>query len=209
MFTQAPLNFSDREKRLPQPPRKRRKQSPKTPALTFDPLQRMIPSGRQDSPAQTPVSNQEQPTPISTTNEYPDFLDEVDDYSASATTAPSHSTTSKRPRAQSGSDEQPPIYPVPYSNLRFEDYHESPSSGGSSSSLATSYGSSPHPQYNEHQYFHPDPMGSYCPIDTDYPQMRRVTADVYEAPRDTGYHPPQGDAWYCPSYPTNAYRDSF
>lgn len=211
MFTQAPLNFSDREKKPAQPARKRRKQSPKTPALTFDPLQRMIPSGRQDSPVQTPASYQEQPTPISATNEFPDFIDEVDDCLASGITAPSHSTTSKRPRAQSGSDEslQTPSYPVPYSNLRFEDHYESPSSGGSSSSPATSYGSSPHPQYNEHQYFHPELMGPYCPIDTDYPHIRRVTADVYEAPRDTGYHPPQGDAWYCPSYPANAYRDSF
>lgn len=179
----------------------------------------MIPSGRQETPAtQTPVSHQGQPTPISTTNEFPDWIaEELDDQLASGTAAPPHPTTSKRPRAPSGSDEspqlpQPPGYPVPYSNLRFTDQYESPSSGGSSSSLATSYDSSPHPQYgldSQHQIFHPELMAQYCdPTGADYGQLRRVTPDVYAAPRDPGYHPPQGGAWqYGPPY-NNGYRDS-
>ncbi|OAX44118.1 hypothetical protein K503DRAFT_861699 [Rhizopogon vinicolor AM-OR11-026] len=185
LFTQTPLSFAEREKKPSQPPRKRRKQEPKTPALTFNPLQSTIPSGRQESPAQTPVFHQGQPTPISTTDEFSDLFPEgVDNQPAYGVPVPSHATTSKRPRAPSGSDEspQPPSYsvPVPYSDSRFVDHSESPSSGGSSSSPATSYDPFPHPLYgldNGPPLFHPAPIDQYCDPN-DY-QSRREPPDVY------------------------------
>ncbi|OJA09206.1 hypothetical protein AZE42_00686 [Rhizopogon vesiculosus] len=207
LFTQTPLSFAEREKKPSQPPRKRRKQEPKTPALTFNPLQSTIPSGRQESPAQTPVFHRGQPTPTSTTDEFSDLFPEgVDNYSAFGAVVPSHATTSKRPRAPSGSDEspQPSGYPVPYSDSSFVDHSESPSSGGSSSSPATSYGPFPHPHYgldNGHPLFHPAPIEQYDdPIDY---QLRRAPPDAYMT-RDPGY-PSQGGTWQ--TYP-NVYRDS-
>ncbi|KAJ8596611.1 hypothetical protein M405DRAFT_135906 [Rhizopogon salebrosus TDB-379] len=216
LFTQTPLSFSEREKKPSPPPRKRRKQEPKTPALTFNPLERMIPNGRQDPLVQTPVLHQGQPTPISATNEFYEGLpNEIDDHLASGNITTSHSTASKRPRAPSGGDEppQPPSCPVPYSNFGFRDHYESPSSGGSSSSPTTSYGSSSHPQYalDTESSLYQQELMQYCdPNGTDYPPQRRVTPDVYVAPRDPGYPPPQGGTWqYCPYPNPNGYRDSF
>lgn len=215
MFTQKPLSFADREKKPSPPPRKRRRQVvPETPALTFDPAVRMIPSGRQEPPLPTPVSLQGQSTPISSTNESSDWgPDEVDDQPTPGTLASSHSTAFKRPRISSGSDEstQPASYPATYINFRYADQHDSPLSGGSSSSPATSYDSSPvHPHYgpdSERHPFHPDMMGQNCAaINPDYAQIRRMSPDIY---RDPGYLSPQeGVPWsYCPPYPNNVYRD--
>ncbi|KAG2150856.1 hypothetical protein DEU56DRAFT_778836 [Suillus clintonianus] len=202
LFTLKPLSFSDREKKPSPPPRKRRRQIiPETPALTFNPSQRMIPSGRQE-PTQTPVS---QLTPISSTNE---FFDEADDQPPPDTSAHAHSTASKRPRASSGSDDSPqlPSYPATYYNFRYADpadHYDSPLSG-SSSSPATSYGSSPaHHHYGadgERQPFHQEMTGQHC---ADYTQPPR--REVYGDP--SYLSPQEGVPWsYGPTYP-NVYRD--
>ncbi|KAG1730772.1 hypothetical protein EDB19DRAFT_1739972 [Suillus lakei] len=203
LFTQKPLSFSDREKKPSPPPRKRRRQViPETPAMTFNPSQRMIPLGRQE-PTQTPMS---QPTSISSTNECDWVSDEVDDQPPPDTSAYSHSAF-KRPRTSSSSEDSPqfPSYPVAYYNFRAEDAtdHDSPLSGGSTSSPATSYGSSPvHLHYGpdgERQPFQQEVMGQNC---TDYTQLRR---EVY---RDPGYPSPQEGVWpYCPTYSNTVYRD--
>ncbi|KAG1735126.1 uncharacterized protein EDB91DRAFT_1145435 [Suillus paluster] len=208
LFTQEPLALSGREKKPSSPPRKRRRQAiPDTPALSFDPAVRMIPTGRQGPPPQTPLSSQ--PTPISSTNESDWTSDEVDD------PPPSDTLASKRPRTSSGSDEspQPPSYHTAYFNHRYADQHDSPLSGGSSPSPVTSYGSSPvHPHYvpdSDHYPFHQGVMGQNCvATNADYAQIRRVSPEVY---RDPGYLLPQeGAPWpYCPTYPNNinGYRD--
>lgn len=202
LFTQKPLSFSDREKKPSPPPRKRRRAVvPETPALTFNPSQRMIPTGRQEPP-QTPVS---QTTPISSTNECPGWVsDEVDDQPPPDTSVYSHPTAFKRPRTSSGSDDSPqfPGYPVTYyNNFRTPDttdHQDSPLSGGSSSP-ANSFGSSPvHHPYGpeiEYQPFHQEMTGQNA---ADYTQLRR------EAYRDPGY-PPQEGVW--PYYSNNVYRD--
>ncbi|KAG2031583.1 hypothetical protein BDR03DRAFT_1003069 [Suillus americanus] len=204
LFTQKPLSFSDREKKPSPPPRKRRRQAvPETPALTFNPSQRMIPTGRQEPP-QTPVS---QTTPISSTNECPPgwVSDEVDDQPPPDTSVYSHPTAFKRPRTSSGSNDSPqfPSYPATYYNFRTPDtadHQDSPLSGGSSSP-DNSFGSSPvHHPYGpeiEYQPFHQEMTNA-----ADYAQSRR---DVYRSP---GYPPPQEGVWpYCPPYSNNAYRD--
>lgn len=205
LFTQKPLSFSDREKKPSSPPRKRRRQVvPDTPAMTFNPSQRMIPTGRQEPP-QTPVS---QTAPISSTNECPDWVsDEVDDPPPPDTSVYSHPAVSKRPRTSSSGDgsAQFPSYPATYYNFRTPDtadHQDSPLSGGSSSSV-NSFGSSPiHHPYGpegEHQSFNQEMTGQNA---ADYTQLRR---EVY---RDPDYLPPQEGVWsYCPNYSNNVYRD--
>ena len=205
LFTTTPLSLSDREKNLSPTPRKRKKQEPTTPAFTFPPQQNRIPSGRADPPMQTPVSHQRQPTSTSTTTEFHEWTpDEVDDQLSSGITALPLPIPSKRPRSQNGSDEssQSPSYP-PY--LRYTDYHEPPSAGGSSALPATPYASSPHPHYglDTDHHFNTSSMPQYYdPTGADY---RRVTPDAYGMSRDPGYHPPQGSSWQY----SNGYHDSF
>ena len=160
---------------------------------------------------QTPVSLQGQPTPISSTNEVSDCTsDEVDDHAHSDTLSLSHSTASKRARTSSGCDESSQFqnYSAAYYNSR--EHHESPLSGGSSSSPV-------HPSYgpdSERQHFHPGLMGQNSgPIGADYAHLHGsvvVTPEVYTAHGDPGPYlsSPEGASWPYYTYPNNAYRDS-
>ncbi|KAG2132434.1 uncharacterized protein EDB93DRAFT_1340132 [Suillus bovinus] len=206
LFTQKPLSFSDREKKASPPPRKRRRQVvPETPAMTYNPSQRMIPTGRQEPP-QTPVS---QTTPISSTNECPGLMsDEFDDQPPPDAPVYSHSTAFKRPRTSSGSDglSQFPGYPATYYDFRTSDTadHQDPPLSGGSSSSTNSFGSSPvHHTYGPpgeyHQPFHQEMTGQHA---ADYTQIHR---DDYQ---DPSYLSPQEGVWsYCPTYSNNVYRD--
>lgn len=204
LFTQKPLSFSEREKKASPPPRKRRRPViPETTAFTFNPSQRMIPSGRQEPP-QTPVSLT---TPISSTNECSGLVpDEADDQTPPDTSVYSHPATFKRPRTSSSSGDSPqfPSYSATYYNFRHPDvadHQDSPFPGGSSS--ADSFASSPvHHSYGPdigYQPFQQEMTGQNA---ADCTQQRR---EVY---RDPSYHPPQEGAWpYCPTYSNNMYRD--
>ncbi|KAG1777488.1 hypothetical protein EV702DRAFT_263381 [Suillus placidus] len=202
LFTQKPLSFSDREKKTCSPPRKRRRQViPETPALTFNPSQRMIPTGRQEPP-QTPVS---QTTPISSTSECPGWVsDEVDDQPPPDTSVYSHSIAYKRPRTSSDSDDSPqfPSYPATYYNFRTPDtadHQDSPLSGGSSSSFGSSPVHHPYGADGEHQPFHQEMTGQNA---AEYTQLR---TEVY---REPNYLSPHEGVWsYRPTYSNNVYRD--
>ena len=142
LFTTKILDFD--RKRLPQPPRKKRtRPAPVTPALSFDPKQNRIRSGRQDPAPPTPTSSCITPSDSSNGGSY----EEPSAFTFSGAPQEAHYAFQHQPVYDSAPHKRPRVFSGPthsYSgtsstemNSNLAEY-DSPLSCTSSSSPATS-----------------------------------------------------------------------